>query len=55
MFLIEKTKHELKAAIAELKLEAIDLRELNEHLQRRLDEEARRLARGAPAQAASGL
>lgn len=43
--LIEKTEHELKAAIASMKLEAIDLREQNEYLQRRLDEEARRLAR----------
>lgn len=41
--LIKKAKHELKAAIAAAKIEAIDLKTENEHLQRRLEEESRRL------------
>lgn len=41
--LIKKTKHELKAAIAAAKIEAIDLKAENEYLQRRLEEEGRRL------------
>lgn len=41
--LVKKVKHELKAAIAEAKIEAIGLKEENEHLKRRLEEEAQRL------------
>lgn len=35
--LIKKTKHELKAAIAEIELENLELREENERLRRRLE------------------
>lgn len=35
--LIKKIKHELKAAIAGIKLENLELREENERLRRRID------------------
>lgn len=49
--LVEKAKRELTAAMAELEIANAELREQNEYLQRRLDEEARRLAQGGPVQA----
>lgn len=41
--LVKKITHELKAAIAAAKIEAIDLKAENEYLQRRLEEEGHRL------------
>lgn len=53
--LVEKIKRELTTAMAELQIANIDLREQNEYLQRRLDEETRRLAQGGPVQVAAKL
>lgn len=44
--MIKKTKHELKAAMAALELENIELRRENAYLQRRVEEESRRLDNG---------
>lgn len=44
--MVKKAKHELKAAMAAIELENIELRRENAYLQRRVEDESRRLANG---------
>lgn len=44
--MVKQAKHELKAAMAALELENIELRRENAYLERRVEEESRRLANG---------
>lgn len=45
-FMVKQAKRELKAAMAALELENIELRRENAYLERRVEEESRRLANG---------
>jgi hypothetical protein len=44
--MVKQAKRELKAAMAALELENIELRRENAYLERRVEEESRRLANG---------